>query len=300
MTVISDILLDALIDSAKILPVIFLVYVLIEFLESRESTHEKMEKIFSGRFSPFFGAAVGMIPQCGFSVVATRLYQGGYILSGTLIAVYLSTSDEALPILFSRAVTEPKVFVQLGIILAIKLVYAVIAGFLVNLFVRNKAARPIEEHAIDEDDDGCCHHHITGERGTVKKLLLHPLLHSLKIIAYIFVINVIFGVLIEYVVGEEALVKLLSGATLLQPLFSTLIGLIPNCASSVLITEAFSEGYLTLGATLSGLAVNSGIGMAVLLKDRKNLKNAFVIIGLTAAFSLALGYAVTAIQLLIS
>ena len=299
MTVISDILLDALIDSAKILPVIFLVYVLIEFLESRESTHERMERIFSSRFSPFFGAAVGMIPQCGFSVVATKLYQGGYILTGTLVAVYLSTSDEALPILFSRAVTEPKVFGELGIILAIKFVYAVIAGFLINLFVKKKATAPIEEHAIDGDDDGCCHHRITGERGTVKTLLLHPLLHSLKIIAYILVINVIFGVLIEYVVGEDALVKLLSGATLVQPLVSTLVGLIPNCASSVLITEALSEGYLTLGATLSGLAVNSGIGMAVLLKERKDLKRAFLIIGLTAAFSLALGYAVTAVQLII-
>ena len=297
-----DILLDALIDSAKILPVIFLVYVLIEFLESRESTHERMEKIFSNRFSPFFGAAVGIIPQCGFSVVATKLYQGGYILTGTLVAVYLSTSDEAWPILFSRAVTEPKVFVWLGVIMAIKLVYAVIAGFLINALVKNKATAPIEEHALKEDEtdgDGCCHHHITGERRTVKNLLLHPLLHSLKIIAYILVINIIFGVLIEYVVGEETLKAMLNGGVWLQPLVATAVGLIPNCASSVLITETFAEGYLTLGAALSGLAVNSGIGMAVLLKDKKNLKRAFGIIGIITAFALVLGYAATAIQALI-
>ena len=304
MVVILDIILDSLLDSLKILPVIFLVYVLIEFLESRESTHERMEKIFVSRFSPFFGAAVGVIPQCGFSVVATKLYQGGYILAGTLIAVYLATSDEALPILFSRAITNPEVFLQLGLLISIKFVYAVIAGFLINMFVKKQprsfddADRLADDKDDDMDGDGCCHHHIAGKRTTVKTLLLHPLLHSLKIILYVFLISAAFGVFVEYAVGEEALKNFLSSSVLLQPLVSSLIGLIPNCASSVLITETYAEGYLSLGAALSGLAVNSGIGMAVLLKDKANIKRSLAIIGLTFALALALGYLVTGIQLI--
>ena len=303
MVVILDIILDSLLDSLKILPVIFLVYVLIEFLESRESTHERMEKIFVSRFSPFFGAAVGVIPQCGFSVVATKLYQGGYILAGTLIAVYLATSDEALPILFSRAITNPEVFLQLGLLISIKFVYAVIAGFLINMFVKKQprsfddADRLADDKDDDMDGDGCCHHHIAGKRTTVKTLLLHPLLHSL-IILYVFLISAAFGVFVEYAVGEEALKNFLSSSVLLQPLVSSLIGLIPNCASSVLITETYAEGYLSLGAALSGLAVNSGIGMAVLLKDKANIKRSLAIIGLTFALALALGYLVTGIQLI--
>ena len=293
-----DVLLDAFLDCIKILPIIFVVYVLIEFLESRESAKDRLAKIFSGRFSPFFGAAVGVIPQCGFSVVAARLFQEGFIATGTLLAVFLATSDEALPILFSKAVVDPKVFLSIGLIVAIKVVYAMAVGFLVNAFCKREEAMPVESAEI-EDDDGCCHHHITGERATAKTLLLHPLLHSLKIILYIFLINLVFGVLIEFVVGEEALREFLSVSVWLQPLFSTFVGLIPNCASSVVITEMFAEGYLTFGAAIAGLAVNCGIATAVLIKDKKNIKRSLLVIGLLFLSAIALGYAVTAVSLVI-
>ena len=117
-----DIILDSLIDTAKVLPVIFLVYVLIEFIESREGKLKTLGKAFSGRFAPLFGAGMGIVPQCGFSVVATELFQGGYIYIGTLIAVYLATSDEALPIMFSRAVTQPTLWVSLLLLIAVKFV----------------------------------------------------------------------------------------------------------------------------------------------------------------------------------
>jgi len=295
-------LLDALLDSAKIFPIIFLVYVLIEFLESRESSHERLQKIFGGRFSPFFGAAVGIIPQCGFSVVATRLYQDGFLLTGTLIAVYIATSDEAIPILFSEAVTDPKVFIQVGLLVGIKFVYALIAGFLINLFCKKPAEIVIDEthfkHEDEEDGDGCCHHHITGERLTFKQLLLHPLLHSLKIIAYVFIINIVFGFLV-YLIGEDNIKEFLHSSVYLQPLLSTLVGLIPNCASSVVITEIYSEGYLTLGAAIAGLSVNCGIAMAVLLRDKDHIKRSLSIIGLMVVLSLAIGYALTGLGVLI-
>ena len=302
MIKILDVLLDSLLDAAKIFPIIFLVYVLIEFLESRESSHERLQKIFGSRFSPVFGAGVGIIPQCGFSVVATRLYQDGFLLTGTLIAVYIATSDEALPILFSEAVTNPKVFIHVGLLIAIKFVYAVIAGFIINLFCKKQPTPVIDEtnfkHEDELDGDGCCHHHITSERPTFKQLLLHPLIHSLKIILYIFAINILFGTLV-YLIGEDNIKGFLASSVYLQPLLSTLVGLIPNCASSVIITEIYSEGYLTLGAAIAGLSINCGIGMAVLLRDKDHVGRSLLIIGLMLILSLAIGYGITGIGVLI-
>ncbi|HBK01794.1 MAG TPA: hypothetical protein DDY77_02015 [Clostridiales bacterium] len=297
-----DVLKDSALDSLKILPVIFLVYVLIEFLESRESEEKRLKKIFGNRFSPFFGAAIGIIPQCGFSVVATKLYQGGYILAGTLIAVYIATSDEALPIMFSRAVTESVVWGKLALIIAIKFVYACIAGFAINALIK-KDVKEIKEDEDDvkedEDGDGCCHHKITGKREALKTLLFHPLIHSLKIIAYVFVVSFAFGLIVELLVGEERLSAFLSSSLWLQPLLSGVVGLIPNCASSVLITELFCDGYLSLGGALAGLAANSGIGLAVLFKNGENVKKSLLIALTTFALALILGYGVTAITALI-
>ena len=297
-----DVLKDSALDSLKILPVIFLVYVLIEFMESRESEEKRLKRIFGSRFSPFFGAAIGVVPQCGFSVVATKLYQGGYILAGTLIAVYIATSDEALPIMFSRALTEPAVWGKLGLIIAIKFVYACIAGFVINALIKKdvKEIKDVKDD-VDEDDDGdgCCHHKITGKRAALKTLLLHPLIHSLKIIAYVFVVSLAFGCLVELAIGEERLAAFLSSSVWFQPLFSGLVGLIPNCASSVLLTELFCDGYLSLGGALSGLAVNSGIGLAVLFKSGENVKNSIFIVLGTFFLALVLGYGVTAVSVLI-
>ena len=294
-----EILLDALLDTLKVLPVIFIVYVLIEFIETREGSFIKLERAFSGRLAPLYGAGIGIVPQCGFSVVATRLFQDGFIYIGTLIAVYLATSDEALPIMFSRAVVEPRLWLSLGLIVGIKFVYGTICGFLINL-TQKTPTRAFDERAHDNDHaDGCCHHDITGERKSVKDILLHPLLHSLKIALYIFVINAAFALIVKLAIGEEALARFLSSSVYLQPLFSCIVGLIPNCASSVLITEMYADGLLSLGGAIAGLAVNSGIGMAVLFRDGKNLGKAFAVVGITFALALILGYAVTAVEVLI-
>ena len=294
-----DILKDSLIDTLKVLPVIFIVYVLIEFIETREGKYGKLEKAFSGKLAPVYGAGIGVIPQCGFSVVATRLFQDGYIYAGTLIAVYLATSDEALPIMFSRAVVSPSLWLPLLLIVSIKFVYGVICGFLINL-TQKKELVAFDGHTEEEKHaDGCCHHEITGERATVGRLLLHPLFHSLKIAGYILLINVAFGSLVELAIGEETLAAFLRSSVYLQPLLSAVVGLIPNCASSVLITELFADGALTLGGALAGLAVNSGIGMAVLIRNGKDLKRSLAIIGATFILALILGYAVTAVEVLI-
>ncbi len=294
-----DIALDFLVDAAKILPVILVIYILIELVESHSAANRKFKKLLTSKSAPLFGAMIGVIPQCGFSVVATKLYQGGYILLGTLIAVYFSTSDEALPILFSKAFEDPSLWGRLGLLIAIKVGYAVLVGFSVNAVVKNKNLNDIDENTVEvAGEDGCCHHDVTEERHGLIGYLLHPLLHSLKIFAYVFVVNIVFGTIIGFV-GEQNITDFLSANIFLQPLVSVVIGLIPNCASSVLITQMFASGALSLGGAVAGLTVNSGLGVAVLLKDKNNIKNTLLIVLSMFVLSLVLGYAVTAVSVLI-
>lgn len=296
---IWEVLLDAFSDTLKILPVIFIVYLLIEFIETREGSYKKLEKAFSGRFAPLYGAGIGIIPQCGFSVVATRLFQDGFIYVGTLVAVYLATSDEAIPIMFSRAIVSPALWLPLALLVAIKVVYAAACGTLVNFTQKGSLKNFDEREHENEHADGCCHHDITGERGNWKKILVHPLLHSLKIALYVFIVNFAFGALVELAIGERALENFLASSVYLQPLLTSVVGLIPNCASSVLITELYADGALTFGSLVAGLAVNSGIGMTLLFRDKKHIKRAFAVVSLTFALALVLGYAVTAVEVII-
>lgn len=288
-----EVLSDSFLDSLKILPIIFIVYVLIELIEEKSSSSDKFKKLLGSKSAPLFGAVIGVIPQCGFSVVATKLYQGGYILLGTLIAVYFSTSDEALPILISQAITTPSLWIKIVLLLSIKVVYAIAVGFLINAVVRKKSLQKIDEIAIEEaGEDGCCHHDVTETRHGFLEFFRHPLLHSLKIFVYVFIINFLFGVFVN-LIGEENIENFLSANVYLQPLVATLIGIIPNCASSVIITQMFSSGVLSLGAAVAGLTINSGLGLAVLFKDKKNLGKTLVIVLLSFLLSLLLGYFVT-------
>ena len=301
-----DILLDSFLDTVKILPIIFLVYLLIEFIEARESEQNNFKKLLTKKSAPLFGALIGIIPQCGFSVVATKLYQKKYVLLGTLIAVYFATSDEALPIIFSNAVQNNGLWLNFVLLVAIKLFYAIVVGFTVNLFVKNNKADGVLDEIAHADDShneqshhkGCCHHGINDKRATLKNLIIHPLLHSLKICLYIFIITFSFGFFFNGIIGEERVVGFLSSTLFLQPLFTAVVGLLPNCASSVIIAELYVNGAVTLGGAITGLTLNSGLGVAVLLKDSKNLKNSLKIVAMMFVLSLAIGYLVTAVSLL--
>lgn len=298
MEILFDILLDALIDAVKIFPVIFLVYLIIEIVESRGVGKKRLKNLLSSKGAPFFGSCIGVIPQCGFSVIATKLYRKDYILTGTLISVYIATSDEAIPILFSQAFANPDLWLKLILLISIKLAYAVIVGFIVNAFIHRSVKSADNE--VEEGDNGCHHHE--GEFDNLHegrfKLLLHPLLHSLKIFAYILIINVVFGLMIGFI-GEDKITSFLDANIYLQPLFSTLIGLIPNCASSVLLTKMYAANALSLGGAVAGLSVNCGLGFAILIKDGKSVKNTLFVILSTALFSLFIGYLITVISLLI-
>ncbi|MGN0818832.1 MAG: putative manganese transporter [Christensenellaceae bacterium] len=298
---------EACIDGIRVFPIVFAVYILIEFIESKEASAHKLGKAFSSRFSPVFGSFIGIIPQCGFSVVATKFYQGGFIYLGTLISVYFATSDEALPIILSRAIVGDVSWLSFGLLVGIKLVYAMIIGFAINALIKAfKKSEPafassdFAEESFENDADGCCRHKISKKRENFNHFFLHPLIHTFKITLYIILVNVALNVLIDIVIGEERFIAFLTTSKWLQPVVCALVGLIPNCASSLVISELFCEGALTLGGALSGLTVNSGLGIAVLLKDKHHIKRNLGIVLLMFVLSLVLGYAVTAVTTIIT
>ena len=263
--------LDALIDSAIAAPFLLVIYLLIEFLESNAKAKARTVKLLNGKVAPLVASGVGLIPQCGFSVMAADLYCQRYLKLGTLVAFFVATSDEALPILLTNVKTLPAVW----IVLLVKAVYAIALGYLINLFDK----RPLAVDYELADEHGCCHHEIGDEHkrsffGFVK----HPLLHTLKIFVYIFAVNTVFGLLLYYF--EQPIMDFTAKLGIAQSLFTALIGLVPNCASSVILTGMYSEGLIALPALLSGLVSNSGIALAILFRRKNQLKRNLLILAL--------------------
>lgn len=280
-----DVLLDALLDSLKVFAVVLAFNILISFIENWLA--KKIEK--NKKISPILGAAFGLIPQCGFSVVASDLYIKEHITMGTLVAVFIACSDESLPIIISNFNEAYMALPLLGI----KFVLGFAIGYLVDVIVRER--KHVNEHLDhceheEEIHVGCCHHHIEDEEESkVHKHLLHPLIHSLKVLLYVFIINIIFGTII-YFVGEEQLSNFLMSNRYVAPLFATIIGLIPNCASSVILTELFIKHSISFGACLSGLIINAGLGTIVLFKNKDFVKKGLIIISILFIVSIVSGY----------
>lgn len=290
-------LLDALIDTLKLAPIIVATYILIELVESKFATRVTKSRALFSHAAPALGAAVGIVPQCGFSVVSANLYSARKISLGTLLAVFIATSDEAVPVLLADYTNAYKLLP----LLAVKFVLALVVGYAVHFlcphgFKFGKTAAPATEtpavsadkpsetaeipaETHDRDDNavhGCHGHNVTG-KSSVKELILHPLLHSLTVLGFIFAVNAVLGLII-YFVGEDRLTEFLSKTEILQPFVATLIGLIPNCAASVVITKLYAMGGLTLGSAVAGLSAGAGIGYAVLFKENKNLKENLLIV----------------------
>ena len=251
----------ALIDTAKVFIVVLLIYFGLSFIEGKIA--KKFQK--SSKYSPIIGAAIGLIPQCGFSIVASDLYKKKHISVGTLLAVFIACSDEALPILLS---SSDKILSVIPLFAA-KFVLAISFGYLIDLILKRRTII-IKKHNHENTfiHKGCCHHEIEEheEESFVKKHLVHPLLHTLKICAYVLVVNIIFELLIYYV-GEANIKEFLNNNVYLTPLLSGLVGLIPNCASSVIISDLYVSDILTFSATLAGLISNAGLGLVFLFKD---------------------------------
>lgn len=354
--IILDVFLDALKDSAITFPILFVCYLLIELLEEKLLHRYQSSKVLRSKFAPVLGAGIGLIPQCGFSIVASDLYSKRIITIGSLFAIFIATSDEALPIMLA----DPNNYANLAIILLIKFCYAVIVGFVIDAIFHKKNKRELQElnermvssthnhhnhknkkqikneklsitlnnekgnledNSLKNDDvkkdksseensqvtanldvkngeqvvllnneniQGCCKHKLEHESNKFKEIFIHPLKHSLIIFAYIFVINFVFGLLVQFV-GEGEISSFLSSTGFLEPFIATLVGLIPNCAASVIITELFIMGGISIGSCIAGLCVNSGLALVMLFKMNKNVKENILILVSLYAISSVLG-----------
>ncbi len=279
---IWDILLDTLKDTAEIIPILFLAYLLMEFLERHmsERTTELVRK--SGRFGPIIGSVVGAFPQCGFSAAASSLYAGRVITVGTLIAVYLSTSDEMLPILLSEHVPAATILRILGL----KVLVGLLAGLAVDFGARLTRKRRNQKLQDDMDIHHFCEHEHAHEEGD--GILVSALKHSLVILAWIFGISLVLNGLIA-LVGEENLGGFVVNMPVVGELLAGLIGLIPNCAASVVITQLYLEGVIGVGPMMSGLLVGAGIGLVVLFKSNEGVKRNISIVAILYGIGVVAG-----------
>lgn len=253
-----EVLEDALIDSIKLLPFLFITYLIMEYIEHKTSDKAKKAIKKSGKFGPAIGAILGIFPQCGFSVSATNLYAARVITLGTLIAVYLSTSDEMLPIFISEAVPAITIIKILGI----KLLIGMIAGFIIDFVLRLKNKEQ-DEKIVDLCEKEHCH----CEHGIFKSALKH----TIHIFIFILLITLVINTII-YFIGEDTLANFIQLNPILGPIIAGLIGLIPNCAASVILTQLYLENVITVATMISGLLVGAGVGLAVLFKINKGIK----------------------------
>lgn len=272
-----DLLLDAVIDCAKLVPFLLVTLLLIEYLEHRAAG--KFERALSraGKFGPVAGAALGCVPQCGFSAACSQLFNGGLISAGTLVAVYLSTSDEALPILLA----SPGQWKTVGLVIAVKVVIAIITGFALDAVWRidKQQADYVETaqpHAAECHCDGSWGH-----------LILAAVKRMLGILFFIFLISLLLNVGIA-AVGEERIGALLLPGSA-QPFLAALVGMIPNCAASVLLTKLYLEGLISFGSVIAGLSTAMGIGLLVLLKGRRKPRTYAIVLGATYASAVLFG-----------
>lgn len=285
MELAIDILLDAVIDTARLVPFLFVTYLAMEALEraAGNKTSEAVER--AGHAGPFLGALLGALPQCGFSAAAATLYAGRVVTLGTLVAVFLATSDEMLPIMIAEQV-DPMLILK---ILGIKVVVGMVMGFLVDAAAHVLLRAKIGELAIH---DLCEAEHCHCEDG--ESIFLSALRHTVQVTLFIFLITLVLTAAVE-LVGEDAFTSFLLSNPELSVVASAVVGLIPNCAASVVLTELYLEGSLGFGAAMGGLLVSAGIGLLVLFRTNRNPRENLLVVLLLLAIGIAWGLLFTAV-----
>lgn len=273
-----DLIGDSLLDTLKLLPFLFLTYILMEYLEHRAGGSAEKFLKRSGQFGSVLGSALGILPQCGFSSAAAGLYSARVISIGTLIAVFLSTSDEMVPIFIVNGNLTLMIKV-----LAVKFVIALVSGLAIDLILnaiykkRGVTPTPNIEEICERDNCHCKH-----------DILKSALVHTGKVTLFIFIFSFVLNFLV-YFVGESNIALLILNKPVIANILAAIVGLIPNCASSVVISELFLDGMLSAGALISGLLVNSGVALAVLFRANRPRKNTLAIMGILLAISIVAG-----------
>ena len=270
-----DAVMDTTFDCLKMLPFLFVAFILIEALEhySSDFTAKALAKV--GKAGPVVGAVAGCVPQCGFSVMAANLYAGGIISVGTLLSVFIATSDEAVLIIMSN----PERIREVGVLLAAKVIIAVTAGYIIDIFFRNQIAT-VKERGNLCKDCGC-----DEEDAGIWKPAWH---HTIRIFIYLFIFTGILNLCIE-IFGIEQLSKFLLGNTIFQPVIAAVIGLIPNCAASVILTQLYLNGAISFASVIAGLCTGAGVGLVVLFKMNRNRRENLKIVGVLFLVAVAAG-----------
>ncbi len=329
----TDIILDAFLDSLKVLAAVAVCTYIIAFIEPLLAEKIKLK----GKFATLIGVSVSLLPQCGFSVVAADLYRKRHITVGTLIGVFIATSDEALPIFLSH----PDTALHILPFLAAKFALGLVFGYLID-FILIKSRNSVEHHVehcseeykirlmhcdsaelaekvtktppcdcVDCADSECRHLHSTSspepkhfgilsdysakfaiktqKREKVSRFVIKPFLHSIEIFVFVLVVNIVFGIIIHFV-GEDKIISFLGANKYIAPFFSVIIGAIPNCVSSIVLSELYIMGGLGFGATLGGLCMNAGLGFLLLFKDIKFIKRNLCIFAALFCISIIVSY----------
>lgn len=277
-----DAIVDTIYDSLKLLPFLFCTYLVLEYIESKmnQKTIHFIQK--AGPFGPIVGAVLGIIPQCGFSAAATNLYAGRVITIGTLLAVYLSTSDEMLPILLAESIPISTIV----FILLIKVTVGIIVGTIIDYFIRTNK----------KDDTNYIKNFCHKENCKCNQgIFMASISHTFHILAYIALFTFAFNVVILFI-GEENLGSIILNKPLLGEVLAGLVGMIPNCAASVLITKLYVSGTIGLGAMISGVLVGAGVGLMVLFRVNDNLKENFKIAGILYVTGVSAGFIISLIS----
>ena len=286
------------IESLMMLPFLAIAFFILEYIEAKveEKSSHIIEK--AGKAGPFAGALLGLIPQCGFSVIGSNFYAKRIITLGTLIAIYLSTSDEALLVML----TKPDRILDILTVLGIKLAIALVAGYVIDLFLRKKA-KTDECHHRHHHDDSCEDEELIGEEHCCyhtdwKAIIKCTAKRTVSVFAFLFAANFALGYIIE-LVGEARLQEIMLTDSIFQPLLTALIGLIPNCAPSVILAELYIEGAISLGSVISGLCTGAGVGLIVLFRVNRGVKSNLGIVALLYVIGALSGVAVQAVQYLL-
>jgi len=275
---VLHVLTETLIDSIKLFPFLLLTYIAMEYLEHRTSSRSNDLVKKSGKFGPVIGGVLGAFPQCGFSAAASNLYAGRVITLGTLISIYLSTSDEMIPVFISEKVSITIIFTIVGI----KIVVGMFAGFVIDLIMR-KSAKSVD---VNEKISGICEHENChcGQGGIVKSALKHTLVIMIYIVLISFTLNVLI-----YFIGQENLGHMILNQPFLGNFIAGIVGLIPNCAASVVITQLYLQGIMSTGSMLAGLLSAAGVGFLVLFKVNYDIKENIKIVAIVYTISVLVG-----------
>lgn len=273
-----EIIEETIVDSIKLLPFLFITYLIMEYIEHKTSKKAKETIKKAGKFGPVLGALLGVVPQCGFSAAAANLYAGRIITLGTLIAIFLSTSDEMLPVLISEAAPVDIILKILGIKLILGMVSGIIIDVVYSLIKKGK----IENEKIK---DLCEHEHCHCEQESIWKSALK---HTINIFLFILIISFVINILIFFI-GRENISNVILNKPIIGPILAGIVGLIPNCASSVILTKLYLTNVISVSTMLAGLLVGSGVGILVLCKQNRNLKENIKIILLLYIIGVVLG-----------